>query len=86
LTSPPGSGLPEGIAADVHRIQAKAAGLPSPDKVRELADQAVQGGPRDGMSLDEIRHLAAAAVQQSEQVAELLRRLNTLLRPGGDGR
>lgn len=31
------------------------------------------------MSLDEIRDLAATAVQQADEVAQLLRRLNNLL-------
>lgn len=74
------------VSAKAERLQAEAAGLPSLDQVKELAQRAVaHGGTRD-MSLDEIRALATQAVAQAEEVNVLLRRLITLLPPqaGGD--
>ncbi len=82
MTDTPDSGLPAEVAADVLRIQARAAELPTPDEVKELADQVVQHAGASGMSLPEIRELAAIAVQQADEVAALLRRLNTLLAEG----
>lgn len=80
----PGSELPGQIADDVMRLQSRAAGLPNPDEVRTLAERAVRHGGTEQMSLPEIRTLAATAVRQADEVASLLRKLNTLLE-GGDG-
>jgi hypothetical protein len=84
LTDAPDGRSPQEIAADVLRLQAKAAAIPTPDEVRELADQVVQRGTAAGMSLPEIRELADLAVHQADEIASLLRRLNTLLQPNGE--
>jgi hypothetical protein len=74
-----GSGGRTEAEAQAREVQRKAAGLPSPGDVRDLAERAVAHGPRGDMSLDEIRQLAAAAVAQSDEVSALLRRLSALL-------
>lgn len=75
----------EDLRVRAGQVLAEAATLPGPGEVRDLAVKAVRHGGTPDMSMEEIRALAADAVECAEQVTELLRRLSGLLGDGTGG-
>jgi len=78
MADPPVS---RGLAETAARVQAEAAALPDPDAIRSLAERAVSHGGAGLMTNEEVRQLAAKAVEQADQLAGLLRELSQMLPP-----
>lgn len=76
------TGDEEDLRVRAELVLAEAATLPGPGEVRDLAGQAIRHGGTPGMSVEEIRGLAANAVDCAEQVTVLLHRLSDLI--GGE--
>lgn len=76
------------LSARAAQVQAAAAAFPTTDQIRELAAAAEARGATADMSEDDIREIARQAVEASERMTAMLRRLETLLvepaPPGGE--
>jgi len=70
--------LPEDIRLMAAHVQAKAARMPGAEELAEGIAEALSA-PREDMSPDDIRKLAANAIRQAQQVSFLLGKLATLL-------
>lgn len=76
---PCGDISPETLAL-AQQAEQEAAGLPSADEIRALAEQAVRHGGAPGMSSEEVRRLADQAVKKAEEMTDLLRQVRDMIR------
>jgi rRNA maturation endonuclease Nob1 len=76
------------LSARAEQAMADAAALPTTEQVRELAQAAEARGATARMSEEDIREVARQAIEASERMTVMLRRLENLLvrpAPGSSG-
>lgn len=75
--------IPEDIRVMAAHVQAKAARMPGAEQLADNIAEALSA-PREDMSPEDIRRLAADAIKQAQQVSFLLGKLATLLDTPGE--